>query len=292
MKLEQAKEILKRAKEKNKIGTSYIIYGGDEKEREEVALFFSGILNCENENFCKECKTCKEIINKNYPDVRWIIPEKSILSINEVRQVKNDIFIKPYYGKDKIYIFKIDYIKEEAGNAFLKIFEEPPEYGKILILCRNLNFLLPTIISRGFKIRLDYKFPEKNSEREKVIQEFFEIFNLLLNKKFFEFFKKIDRIAKEKEREEVEIWIEDVLFFLRDLYLLKKNIPKEFLINRKIKIENFKNFGLDLLEKIWEIKYRMKYNINIKIALENLFFQIYSRSGGMADAPGSGPGEG
>ncbi len=298
MKVEEVKNLLLKTKEKNKIHNAYIVYGGNDKLRNEVALFLSGILNCYEGKFCKKCEMCKKIENKTHPDVKWIIPEKSILSINEVRSVKNDIIINPYSGKYKIYIFKIEYLKEEATSAFLKVMEEPPEYGILIILCPNINFLLPTVISRCFKIYLNYELPELDERSIKNMEEFLELLNLVKNGNFFNFFKKVDIINKRDEREEIENWLENVLIFMRDIFLFNRNFPVEFYINKKFKkIENFENVDLSLIEKIWEIKQKIKYNINLKIAIENSIFQTYSflklscRSGGKADAPGSGPGE-
>jgi DNA polymerase-3 subunit delta' len=275
MKLEDTKKILLKAKDKDKIQNSYIIYGGREEERREVAIFFSGILNCDK-NFCKKCEICKKIITHTHPDLRFIVPEKNILSIDEVREVKNDIFTKPYYNKYKIYIFEIEYIKEEAGSAFLKIIEEPPEYGIIIILTPNINFLLPTVTSRCSKIYINYTIPKYKEEFNKNKEELIEFIELLKNKKFWEFFKKVDAFCKNKEREEIEGWIESIIFFLRDSFFYNHRFPLELLI--------YKNFGINEImgeidiqnmEKIWEIKQRVKYNINLKLALENLLFCMY-----------------
>lgn len=280
MKIEEAKNLLLKAKEKNRMHNSYIIYGGSRKGREDVALFLSGILNCEVGNFCKKCEICKRIENRTHPDIKWIIPEKSVLSIEEVRELKNEIFVKPYYNKYKIYIFEVEYVKEEASSAFLKILEEPPEYGIILLLSPNINFFLPTIISRCFKIYINYILPEYEDEFEKSKEEFFEFFKLVENRDFFEFFKKVDSFCKSKEREDVERWMENIYFFIRDSFLYELALDKKFLINKNFGgNEEIKIYDLNLMEKIWEIKQRVKYNINLRIAVENLVFQFLKTAG-------------
>ena len=299
MKVEEIKELLLKIKEKNKIQNAYIVYGGNMKLRDEVALFLSGILNCNEGIFCKKCEICKKIENRTYPDVKWIVPEKNILSIDEVRNVKDNIIVNPFSGKYKIYIFQIEYLKEEASSAFLKIIEEPPEYGIFIILCPNINFLLPTITSRCFKIYINYELPELNDRGVKNIEEFIELLNFVEEGNFFNFFKKVDIINKRDEREEIEKWFENILFFMRDSLLFNKNFPSNLLIEKNFKKSDiFEKIDINLMEKIWEIKQRIKYNVNLKIAIENSIFQTYlflkrdSRSGGKADAPGSGPGEG
>jgi len=159
--------------------------------RNEVALFLSGILNCSEGTFCKKCEICRKIEDKTHPDVKWIIPEKNILSIDAVRNVKDNIILKPFSGEYKIYIFQVEYLKEEASSAFLKIIEEPPEYGVFIILCPNINFLLPTITSRCFKIYINYELPELNEKNRKKIEEFIELLNYVKEGNFFKFFKKV-----------------------------------------------------------------------------------------------------
>ncbi|MFN4227944.1 MAG: hypothetical protein ACK4F0_07405 [Candidatus Ratteibacteria bacterium] len=287
MKTEEIKNLLLKLKEKNKIQNAYIVYGGNIKLRNEVAIFLSGILNCIEGIFCEKCDNCKRIKNDTHPDIKWIIPEKYILSIDEVRDVKKEIFIKPYLGKYKIYIFQIEHLKEEAASAFLKVIEEPPEFGIIIILCPNINFLLPTITSRCFKIYINYELPELNEEGIRDINEFLELLNKVINKNFLNFFKLVDIINKRDDREKIEKWFENVLIFMRDSFLFYKNFPLEFFISKNSKLfENFLYIEPNLIEKFWEIKQRVKYNINLKLAIENLIFQTYfslkkdSRSGG------------
>lgn len=274
MKVEEAKKIIKRAREKNRIPHTYIIYGGDEKEREEVATFFSLSLICKKENFpCFECETCKKITNKTHPDIRWVLTEKKILSINQVRWLKEDIYITPYSGERKIYIFKINYMKDEAANSFLKILEEPPSYGIILILSENINFFLPTIISRCQKIPLNYKLPSYDETIEKTEKEFLEIVKLKKNN-LYEFFKYIDKFVKEREREEIEMWIEKFLWFYRDLCFKKGNFPENLLVNNRIDVKIYNGVNFEKMEKIIEFKNRIKYNVNLKLTFEVLLLTV------------------
>ena len=60
-----------------------------------------------------------------------------------------DIQIKPYNGKYKVYIIdEAEKMTPQAQNAILKTIEEPPEYSVIIFLTNNVEIFLPTIISR------------------------------------------------------------------------------------------------------------------------------------------------
>ena len=70
-------------------------------------------------------------------------------------QVNDDIMIRPYSSKYKIYIIAdADMMSVEAQNALLKTIEEPPEYAVIMLLTENAETLLPTIRSRCVMMKL------------------------------------------------------------------------------------------------------------------------------------------
>ncbi len=278
MNIEDIKKFIINSKKFDKLANSYIIYGGEKKERIEIATFLASSLNCEN-LCCGNCDSCLKIKNRTHPDVKWIIPEKSLLSIDEVRWIKEDIFISPYLGKSKSYIFQINFIKEEAANSFLKILEEPPSYSNIIILSDNINFFLPTIISRCHKLKLNYCLPEFNEEMEKSGNKFNEIFSTLEEKKYFDFFKLIDTFVKDKEREEIESFLENISVILRDIYFKKNGLSSNLLVNKNICDKKVvEKIDIEKIEKTIETKNRIRYNVNIKLALENLFFSFFTNS--------------
>jgi len=276
MDLNEAKEFLVKAKKKDKIYSSYIIFGGNRKERKECVVFLLKLLHCKETLPCNKCTSCRQIEKGVHPDTKWIVPSKSILSIDDVRWVKDDIYITPYYGGRKIYIFEIDYMRAEAANSFLKVLEEPPSYGTLIIQSSNINFFLPTIVSRCQKIRLNYKLPEYTEDMIKIYQQFTDISGYLRNKNFFGFFKAIDAFVADRDREEVEEDTGKILLFYRDIYLKKAGISDDFLVNKEVD-ESFLYADKDIfsiMEKILELKGRIRYNINLRLALDYLFLQI------------------
>ena len=78
------------------------------------------------------------------------------ISVEEIRtQLNNDIVIRPYSSKYKIYIVPhADKMSVQAQNALLKTIEEPPEYAVIILLTENAEILLPTIRSRCVILKL------------------------------------------------------------------------------------------------------------------------------------------
>ncbi len=105
-----------------------------------------------------ECRSCKQEMNRNQPDIIRVVHEKpNTISVEEIRtQVNGDIMIKPYSSPYKIYIIdEAEKLSVQAQNALLKTIEEPPVYAVILLLTTNAGILLPTIRSRC--VTLDLK---------------------------------------------------------------------------------------------------------------------------------------
>ena len=150
---EQIKEHLQNALSTGKISHAYIINGEKSSGKEFIAKIFAMALQCEQEGVepCNECRSCKQSLSKNQPDIIYVTHEKpNTISVDDIRaQVNNDVAIKPYSSKYKIYIInEAEKMTTQAQNAILKTLEEPPAYAVILLLVSNMNSLLPTILSR------------------------------------------------------------------------------------------------------------------------------------------------
>lgn len=150
---EQIKEHMHNALQTRKISHAYIIHGEKSSGKEFIARVFAMALQCEKEGTepCNECRSCKQSVSKNQPDIIYVTHEKpNTISVEDIRgQVNNDVAIKPYSSKYKVYIInEAEKMTVQAQNAILKTLEEPPAYVIILLLVSNLQTLLPTILSR------------------------------------------------------------------------------------------------------------------------------------------------
>lgn len=152
-------EYMKTAVGQNKVSHAYILNGERGSGKKMLAKFFSQSLQCEagGEEPCNECHACKQTMSGNHPDIIRVTHEKpNSISVDDIRrQVNDDIQVKPYSGKYKIYIIpEADLMTVQAQNAILKTIEEPPAYAVILLLAENAESLLPTIRSRCVMLKL------------------------------------------------------------------------------------------------------------------------------------------
>ena len=145
---------LKGALSNNQVAHAYLFDGEKGTGKKMIAGIFSKALLCEKggEEPCGECHSCKMAESRNNPDIITVVHEKpNVISVNEIReQVVNDVQIKPYSGKKKVYIIPdAQLMNPQAQNALLKTLEEPPSYAVIMLLCDNKAMLLSTLISRS-----------------------------------------------------------------------------------------------------------------------------------------------
>jgi len=153
---------------------AYIFSGEAGMGKKMLAKIFAQTLQCEKGDIepCMECKSCKQTLSMNQPDIKWLIHEKpTTISVEEVReQINDDISIKPYSSPRKIYIIdEAEKMTTSAQNALLKTIEEPPEYGVILLLTTNSSSLLPTIQSRC--VELSMKALDKEMIKKHLIEK-------------------------------------------------------------------------------------------------------------------------
>lgn len=142
----------KNAIKMDKISHAYILNGEADSGKRDLALRFAMALQCEKNDGepCMKCRSCRQALSGNQPDIKWITYEKSGIGVDEIReQVNNDIVIKPYSSRRKIYIVPdSEKMTVQAQNALLKTIEEPPAYAVIILLTTNADMFLQTILSR------------------------------------------------------------------------------------------------------------------------------------------------
>ncbi len=155
----QIVEHLQNAIQMGKVSHAYILNGESNSGKMMLAEAFAMALQCEagGSEPCMECRSCRQAKEHNQPDVIYVSHEKpNVISVDDIRhQLNNDIVIKPYSSKYKIYIVdEAEKMNVQAQNALLKTIEEPPAYGIILLLTTNADGFLPTILSRCITLNL------------------------------------------------------------------------------------------------------------------------------------------
>jgi len=94
---------------------------------------------------CRGCRSFDENVN---PDFMVIRSETKNIVIKQIRDLIDDIVVKPLNHR-KVYVIEdAEKMTVQAQNCLLKTLEEPPNYAKIILTTSNYESLLLTIRSR------------------------------------------------------------------------------------------------------------------------------------------------
>ncbi len=88
-------------------------------------------------------------LDREYVDIINYSSEKSSFGVDDVRDIIEEVYKKPFEKYKKVIIIhEGNKITIQAQNALLKTIEEPPKGVYIIILCESLELILDTIKSR------------------------------------------------------------------------------------------------------------------------------------------------
>ena len=103
---------------------------------------------------CSVCRSCRKILSGNHPDVLHIGPSGPFIRIAQIRALCDTLAMKPYAAKLRVVIIENSQtMNPSAGNALLKMLEEPPDKTILILMAPQKADLLPTIVSRCQSIR-------------------------------------------------------------------------------------------------------------------------------------------
>jgi len=268
---EKAIKILTKSLKENKVSSSYIFVGNEGTGKNFTAIEFIKAVNCLNLNknleACENCQSCNEI-NKQYcPDLKILEATKNSIKIEQIREIRKDIELKPFKSRKKVYIIdKAEKMTLEASNCLLKTIEEPPYYAIIILICSKIDPILPTIVSRcqivnfglitslRIKELLLNKINDLEKDKAEIISKLAQgsignAFKLLTDKEYFirretflnylstivpgkygnDFFEKVEKIISEIDR--LEETLEMIKMWYRDILIIKNTGNQKYIVN-------------------------------------------------------------
>lgn len=152
-------ETLKNSIQSKKIAHAYLFSGPRGCRKTSTARILAKALNCANgptATPCGKCQQCLEITKGQSTDVIEI-DGASNTSVNDIRQIKDEVLFPPQSSRYKIYIIdEVHMLSTSAFNALLKTIEEPPAYCIFIFATTELHKVPATIKSRcqQFNFRL------------------------------------------------------------------------------------------------------------------------------------------
>lgn len=200
---------------------------------------------------------------KASPDFFLLQSEEGSIGIEKVRNLKDNLSLKPFREKEKIaLIFEAQNLTVEAQNALLKTLEEPQQ-AKIYLTAPDTSWLLPTIVSRCQTYFLPLNSPLLD---QKEVQNLTSAFYQIINSSLGEKLKILEKTGLTKDKTQARDWLFKLSLLTRELLLsCYQEQPKTNLSPQLL---------LKTLKLIYQYQKYLEANCQLGLTLENFLIEI------------------
>ena len=143
---------LKNAIATQKFAHAYLFCGPRGVGKTTCARILAKTINCmtptADGEACNQCESCVAFNEQRSYNIHEL-DAASNNSVDDIRQLVEQVRIPPQIGKYKVYIIdEVHMLSASAFNAFLKTLEEPPRHAIFILATTEKHKILPTILSR------------------------------------------------------------------------------------------------------------------------------------------------
>jgi len=308
---DRALSIIHAYLEKSCFSGAFIFSGPEGIGKRMVAKLIAEQLNCTGQTNrpCGNCSGCLKIQNETHPDLHIIQNGQSQIKIDDIRGILRSANLRPYEGALKVFIIDNAHkLNPEAANALLKVLEEPPKDVLIVLITHKPQNIIKTVLSRCKQIKFSPLVRSrlenvliKDYALDKVGAHFLAYYaegrlglalrlkdtSLLQEKnKIFDAFilspKPLDHIIMNQSKEQLQVCLNILASWFRDIYLLKCGGSDKETIHldrhddllKLIPRFSFKQLD-EIMTTLSESSLYLEKNINSKLLLHNLGAQLW-----------------
>ncbi len=262
---ESIKKIIGTLDNNGRIPHAIVIESKDKNKALAAARFLSMYAVCISENKpCGVCAQCHKAEQAAHADIKYAYPEKKskTYSIDQIRDISKDAFIRPNEANAKIYIFEDadNRLSVIAQNSFLKLLEEPPQNVYFILLCENAKRLLATILSRCTLITLK----SSTSFDETAVQNAKNIVNGILSSREYDLLLASNSLSDKDKSDKT---LAAVKLILRDGMAVLSGADAVFdaALGKLLAARFTKGKLIEMIELTENAKIKITENININL---------------------------
>lgn len=301
-----------------KIGHAYIFEGVRGSLIEEVMYYFAKLLLCEQPNGhapCETCRSCIRLQSGNHLNFHEVFPDGQFIKVDAIERLLDELSKKGVEEGRKIYVVhEAERLNDKSANKLLKYLEEPDGLVTAIFLTNNINAIIPTIRSRCQQIKFQpasRKLLIKHLQEQQVTYSSAATLSMITaniddalrlsnddgfahaRKTVLKLVEAVSRNVHEsllvvheewlptfKEKEQMELALDLLLFAIRDIVAIKANPEAELTYPDQKQLwsnlalrSSYKHLSVQL-EAILRARQQLQTNMNRTLLMEQLMLNL------------------
>lgn len=304
--------------DKKRLGHAYIFEGGKGSGTEAIMHFFVQLMFCEEPRKnvpCETCRNCQRIKSGNHPNFHQIYPDGQFIKVAAIEALLHEMNKTGLEAGRKVYVVhEADRLNPQSANKLLKFLEEPEGIVTAIFITDNINAMLSTIRSRCQHIKFqgiskDAMIKELVAEGitvsmaatvSMVTSDLEEAFSLSKDDEFAQARKTVLKLVEAtftnvhesmlsvhedwlplfKEKEQMELALDLLLFAFRDIVAIKANpeavctYPDWLSYWKKVALQTTYARLSTQLQAILQARKQLQRNMNRTLMMEQLMLNL------------------
>jgi len=155
----EAREALHRMLVRDRVPSGLLLHGDEGRGKRTIALAFARVLLAGSGPDRAEpgAAGVKGLAADDHPDLEIVAREEDqrLISIDKIRALREAFSLTPASAPRRVaVVVDAERLTPEAGNALLKLLEEPPPHSHLILTARAKDAVMETLVSRCRHIRI------------------------------------------------------------------------------------------------------------------------------------------
>lgn len=259
---------------KKKVGHAFLFNVDDSYDTSLAINFIKEILKNDVANAdtvdSQYEKFSYQLDNNTFPDLMIIKSFDKAIKKEQILNIKAEMKEKSINSGKQFYIIEYaENLNLSSANALLKFLEEPDDEIIAILVTKNINKVISTIVSRCQIVNLNHYNSKKDEQYFELALKY-----LLIHEdkkeKAVSYLSELYEISSDDLKSMINSWIyiyKNVLKLLLNKDSEEANNESILALSKKNNIESI----IDKLDKLEKMSNLILYNVNVRIILDELF---------------------
>lgn len=259
---------------KKKVGHAFLFNVDDSYDTSLAINFIKEILKNDVANAdtvdSQYEKFSYQLDNNTFPDLMIIKSFDKAIKKEQILNIKAEMKEKSINSGKQFYIIEYaENLNLSSANALLKFLEEPDDEIIAILVTKNINKVISTIVSRCQIVNLNHYNRKKDEQYFELALKYLLIYEDK-KEKAVSYLSELYEISSDDLKGMINSWIyiyKNVLKLLLNKDSEEANNESILALSKKNNIESV----IDKLDKLEKMSNLILYNVNVRIILDELF---------------------